>query len=120
MVTHQQRPNMLLLIPSRHTTLSTLIFCLIRSQKANSYPFSFCLIRSQKANSYPFNPKFITAVLDTSVVKVSEVIKEKVTLCHKGKNTITVGVTSVEAHLSHGDTIGSCPDAPVTASNGKI
>jgi hypothetical protein len=28
---------MLLLIPSRHTTLSTLIFCLIRSQKANSY-----------------------------------------------------------------------------------
>jgi tetratricopeptide (TPR) repeat protein len=29
---------MLLLIPSRHTTLSTLIFCLIRSQKANSYP----------------------------------------------------------------------------------
>jgi hypothetical protein len=30
---------MLLLIPSRHTTLSTLIFCLIRSQKANSYHF---------------------------------------------------------------------------------
>jgi len=43
-VPHQQRPNMLLLIPSRHTTLSTLIFCLIRSQKANSYLFlSFCL-----------------------------------------------------------------------------
>ena len=38
LVPHQQRPNMLLLIPSRHTTLSTLIFCLIRSQKANSYP----------------------------------------------------------------------------------
>jgi hypothetical protein len=37
LVPHQQRPNMLLLIPSRHTTLSTLIFCLIRSQKANSY-----------------------------------------------------------------------------------
>jgi hypothetical protein len=38
LVPHQQRPKMLLLIPSRHTTLSTLIFCLIRSQKANSYP----------------------------------------------------------------------------------
>jgi hypothetical protein len=37
MVPHQPRPNMLLLIPRRHTTLSTLIFCLIRSQKANSY-----------------------------------------------------------------------------------
>jgi hypothetical protein len=40
LVPHQQRPNMLLLIPSHHTTLSTLIFCLIRSQKANSYPFN--------------------------------------------------------------------------------
>jgi hypothetical protein len=39
LVPHQQQPNMLLLIPSRHTTLSNLIFCLIRSQKANSYPF---------------------------------------------------------------------------------
>jgi hypothetical protein len=38
LVPHQQRPNMLLPIPRRHTTLSTLIYCLIRSQKANSYP----------------------------------------------------------------------------------
>jgi hypothetical protein len=37
LVPHQQRPNMLLLISSHHTTLSTLIFCLIRSQKTNSY-----------------------------------------------------------------------------------
>jgi hypothetical protein len=40
LVPHQQRHNMLLLIPKPHTTLSTLIFCLIRSQKANSYPCS--------------------------------------------------------------------------------
>ena len=65
------------------------------------------------------NPKFITAVLDTSIVKVSEVIKEKVTLCHKGKNTITIGLSAVEAHLRHGDSIGSCPDAPMTESIGK-
>ena len=65
------------------------------------------------------NPKFAMTVLDNSIVKISEVIKEKVTLCHKGKNTITVGVTAVEAHLRHGDSIGSCPDAPVVASKGK-
>jgi len=39
LVLHQQRHNMLLLITSRHTTLSTLIFYLIHSQKANSYLF---------------------------------------------------------------------------------
>jgi formate-dependent nitrite reductase cytochrome c552 subunit len=65
------------------------------------------------------NPKFAMAVLDNSIVKVSEVIKAKVTLCHKGKNTITVGATAGEAHLDHGDTTGACPDAPVTASKGK-
>lgn len=32
----------------------------------------------------------------------------KVTICHKGKNTITVGAAAVPAHLRHGDTIGSC------------
>jgi len=39
-------PIMLLLIPSRHTTLSTLIFCLIRSQKANSYPSGISPVRA--------------------------------------------------------------------------
>ncbi len=36
--------------------------------------------------------------------------KLKVTLCHKAKNTITVGAPAVDAHLRHGDTVGtSCP-----------
>ncbi len=34
--------------------------------------------------------------------------KEKVTLCHKGKNTLTVGAPAQEAHLSHGDSLGEC------------
>lgn len=34
--------------------------------------------------------------------------KQKVTLCHKGKNTITVGAPAEEAHLRHGDTLGEC------------
>ena len=33
---------------------------------------------------------------------------KKVTICHKGKNTITVGKAAVPAHLRHGDAIGSC------------
>jgi hypothetical protein len=32
----------------------------------------------------------------------------KVTLCHKGRNTIEVGEVSLRAHLSHGDTLGTC------------
>ena len=33
----------------------------------------------------------------------------KVTLCHKGKKTISVGASAVPAHLRHGDTLGPCP-----------
>ena len=34
--------------------------------------------------------------------------KTKVTLCHKGKKSITVGKPAVKAHLRHGDTLGRC------------
>lgn len=33
----------------------------------------------------------------------------KVTLCHKGKQTIHVAPSAVAAHLAHGDTLGPCP-----------
>ena len=36
----------------------------------------------------------------------------KVTLCHKGMNTITVGAPAVAAHERHGDTLGACGEAP--------
>jgi Ca2+-binding RTX toxin-like protein len=32
----------------------------------------------------------------------------KVTLCHKGKNTITVGAPAQAAHMRHGDETGAC------------
>ncbi len=35
--------------------------------------------------------------------------KTKVTLCHKGKKTITVGAPAAKAHLRHHDTLGRCP-----------
>jgi len=34
--------------------------------------------------------------------------KSKVTLCHKGKKTITVGRPAAKAHLRHGDKLGRC------------
>lgn len=34
--------------------------------------------------------------------------QEKVTVCHKGKNTITVGEPALAAHERHGDTEGAC------------
>ena len=39
----------------------------------------------------------------------------KVTICHKGKNTITVGKAAVPAHLRHGDVIGTCANAKKAA-----
>ncbi|MCB0016483.1 MAG: FecR domain-containing protein [Anaerolineales bacterium] len=32
----------------------------------------------------------------------------RVTICHKGRNTITVSANAVPAHQAHGDTIGAC------------
>jgi hypothetical protein len=34
--------------------------------------------------------------------------QRKVTLCHKHKNTLTVGAPAQAAHLCHGDSLGAC------------
>lgn len=33
----------------------------------------------------------------------------KVTVCHKGRNTLTIARAALNAHLGHGDQVGSCP-----------
>ena len=33
---------------------------------------------------------------------------EKVIICHKGKNTLSIGVDAWPAHAAHGDTLGAC------------
>ena len=43
----------------------------------------------------------------------------KVTICHKGKHTITVGKAAVPAHLRHGDTMGTCAAAKAKAKKVK-
>jgi hypothetical protein len=47
--------------------------------------------------------------------------KTKVQICHKGKNTLCVSINAVQAHLDHGDTLGSCDDdeEPVFAVDRK-
>jgi hypothetical protein len=37
--------------------------------------------------------------------------QDKVTLCHKGKKTLTVGAQAQTAHLRHGDMLEACPPA---------
>ena len=34
---------------------------------------------------------------------------DKVTICHKEKNTLTISKSALQAHLDHGDTLGPCP-----------
>ncbi len=35
--------------------------------------------------------------------------KNKVLVCHKGKNTLCISTNAVQAHLNHGDALGACP-----------
>ena len=44
----------------------------------------------------------------------------KVTLCHKGMNTITVGEPAVAAHERHGDTLGACAEAPPAGTTPEL
>ena len=50
--------------------------------------------------------------------------ENKTTVCHKGRKTITIGVSALPAHRAHGDTEGPCPcdglneNDPCTLPNG--
>src|SRR5262245_36372611 len=35
----------------------------------------------------------------------------KITICHEGRNTITISANAWPAHKKHGDTLGPCPQA---------
>jgi hypothetical protein len=48
-------------------------------------------------------------------------IPRKVSVCHKGKNVLSIGKESVQDHLAHGDCLGSCGTAARgTASQASI
>ena len=53
------------------------------------------------------------AMVAASVVVVAQGQgQERVTLCHKGKNTLTVATSAAAAHIAHGDSSGPCPASP--------
>lgn len=56
--------------------------------------------------------------LASIAVGVAQYQYGKVTICHKGKNTISVAVRSWPAHAAHGDTQGTCA-AAAKAKKGK-
>ena len=44
---------------------------------------------------------------------------KKVTICHKGKNTIRISISAWPAHKRHGDTLGTCAAAKKKAEAKK-
>ena len=44
---------------------------------------------------------------------------KKVTICHKGKKTISIGKAAWPAHQRHGDTLGTCASAAAKAAKAK-
>jgi hypothetical protein len=40
---------------------------------------------------------------------------DKINVCHKGKNTLSIGMDGVSDHLAHGDMLGSCSAGSITA-----
>lgn len=44
---------------------------------------------------------------------------KKVTICHKGKKTISISKSAWPAHQRHGDTLGSCSSAAAKAAKAK-
>jgi len=51
-----------------------------------------------------------SATTTATITDVPPPTGDKVSICHKGKNTISVNVAAVKAHLGHGDTLGPCND----------
>ena len=56
----------------------------------------------------PLPPPTATPVPPPTATPEPPTAEPKVTLCHNG-TTITVDASSVQAHLDHGDSLGSCP-----------
>ena len=44
---------------------------------------------------------------------------KKVTVCHKGKKTISIAKSAWPAHQRHGDTLGTCASAAAKAAKAK-
>ncbi|MEZ5672953.1 MAG: FG-GAP-like repeat-containing protein, partial [Thiotrichaceae bacterium] len=67
-------------------------------------------------NSYQVTVDGTAFSVFTSNVRRATRASKKVTICHKGKNTITISENALKAHKAHGDTEGECPPKAETTS----
>ena len=58
----------------------------------------------------------VTAMLINGYA-ISANAAEKVTICHKSNNTLSVSVNALQAHLNHGDTEGACENFDTDSEN---
>lgn len=54
-----------------------------------------------------------------NVTPAQDAYGKKVTVCHKGKKTISISKSAWPAHQRHGDTLGSCSSAAAKAKKAK-
>jgi len=60
-----------------------------------------------------FIPEILVVLLAVmAIVSAVSAEQTKITICHKGKNTLTVAEPAVAAHLAHGDAMGPCQASP--------
>lgn len=61
---------------------------------------------------FPFAECFVVLLAVMAIVSSVSAEQTKVTICHKGKNTITVAEPAAAAHYAHGDAPGACDASP--------
>ena len=61
----------------------------------------------------PFAEFFVVLLAVMSIVSSVAAQQSKVTICHKGKNTITVAESAAAAHYAHGDIPGALRREPL-------
>ena len=60
----------------------------------------------------PFAEFFVVLLAVMSIVSAVAAQQTRVTICHKGKTTITVSESAAAPHLAHGDALNACPASP--------
>ena len=61
---------------------------------------------------FPLAEFFVVVLAVMAIVSAVSAEQTKVTICHKGKTTITVAESAVAAHIAHGDAMGACVASP--------
>lgn len=57
------------------------------------------------------------AVLTAVAAQPALAATEKVNVCHKGTETLSISQSAVKAHTNHGDALGACPVIPPTPAS---